>query len=74
MFIKIISKHTALTLPVPIPDEEKKIKFNFYFHTYLRCLKRFYEGLKGPYKTFWGALKAFIKPFEEPQRSVKTKI
>ena len=52
MFIKIISKHTALTLPVPIPDEEKKIKFNFYFHTYLRCLKRFYEGLKGPYKTF----------------------
>ena len=35
-----------------IPDEEKKIKLTFYFHTSWRCLKRFYEGLKGLYKTF----------------------
>ena len=42
-----------LTLLVPIPDEEKKIKLNFYFHTpLLWCLKRFYQGLKGLYKTF----------------------
>ena len=27
---------------------------NFYFHTSLRCLKRFYEGLKGFHKIFWG--------------------
>ena len=33
-----------LTFNVPIPDEVKKIKLNFYFHTSLRCLKRFYEG------------------------------
>ena len=47
-----------LTLLVPIPDEEKKIKLNFYFHTPLFwCLKRFYQGLKGLYKTFWGTTK-----------------
>ena len=27
---------------------------HFYFHTSLRCLKRFYEGLKGFHKIFWG--------------------
>ena len=42
---------------------EIKIELKFYFHTSLWCLKRFYEGLK-----------AFIKPFEAPQRSVKIKI
>ena len=52
-----------LTLPAPILDEEKKINLNFYFHTSLWCLRRFYEGLK-----------AFIKPSEAPQRSVKIKI
>ena len=40
-----------------------KINLNFYFHTALRCLKKFYE-----------ALKAFIKPFEASQRSAKIKI
>ena len=35
-----------LTLPAPIPDKEIKINLNFYFHTFLLCLKRFYEGLK----------------------------
>ena len=43
-----------LTIPIPILDEEEKIKLNFYFHTSLRCLKKFYEGLRGLYKTFWG--------------------
>ena len=55
-----------ITLPVPCITEssiEIKIKLNFYFHTFLWCLKRFYEGLK-----------AFIKPFDAPQRSVKIKI
>ena len=46
------------------PGRREKINLNFYFHTSLWCLKRFYEGL----------LKAFIKPFEAPQRSVKIKI
>ena len=38
----------------------EKVKINFYFHTSLWCLKR--------------SLKAFIKPFEALQRSVKIKI
>ena len=56
---RICSKLTIsiLTLPVPIQDEEKKIKLNFHFHTSLWCLKRFYEGLKGLHKTFWGTTK-----------------
>ena len=52
-----------LTLPVPIPDEEKKMKLNFYFHT------SFWSS-----KSFMTALKAFIKPYEAPQISVKIKI
>ena len=55
-----------LTLPVPCISEsciEIKLKLNFYFHASLWCPKRFYEGLK-----------AFIKPFEAPQRCVKIKI
>ena len=42
---------------------EIKIKLNFYFHTSLCASKGFMK-----------ALKAFIKPFEAPQRSVKIKI
>ena len=34
------------------PGGKEKINLNFYFHTYLWCLKRFYEGLKGLHKTF----------------------
>ena len=52
-----------LTLKDPFISEsciEIKIELNFYFHTSLLCLKR--------------AFKAFIKPFEAPQRSVKIKI
>ena len=47
----------------PDPGQREKINVNFYFRASLWCLKRFYEGLK-----------AFINPFDEPQRSVKTKI
>ena len=46
-----------------MPDKEKKINLNFYFHT-----------LCGALKGFMKALKAFIKPFEAPQRSVKIKV
>ena len=51
------------TLSVPIPDEEKKLSQIFIFT--LLC---------GDSKDFLKALKAFIKPFESPQRSVKIKI
>ena len=46
----------------PNPKQWEKIKLNFYFLTSLWCLKGFIK-----------ALKAFIKPFEGPQRSVKIK-
>ena len=32
-------------------------KLNFYFDTSLWCLKRFYEGIQGLHKTFWGTTK-----------------
>ena len=60
--------HVKIISWIPIPDEEKKIKLNIYFYTSLWCLKRFYEGLASK-----GFIKAFIKPFEAPQRSVKIK-
>ena len=50
-----------LTLPIPIADEERKLKL--YFHTSLWCRKGFMKPLK-----------AFMKPFEAPQRSVKIKM
>ena len=59
LFVVVVFKKGALTLPVPIPDEEKKIMLNFYFHTYMWCLKRFYEGLKDLHKTIWGTAKKF---------------
>ena len=37
-----------LTLSVTIPDEGRNLTKNFYWR-----LKRFYEGLKDLYKTFW---------------------
>ena len=52
-----------LTLPVPIPDKEKKLSQIFIFA--LLC---------GVSKGFMKALKAFAKPFEASQRSVKRKI
>ena len=39
------------------PGRREKINLNLYFHTSLWCLKRFYEGLKGLHKTFWGTTK-----------------
>ena len=36
----------------PDPGRREKINLNFYFHTSLWGLKRFYEGLKSPHKTF----------------------
>ena len=53
----------ALTLPAPNPDKEKKSTKILIFT--LLC---------GVSKSFLKALKAFIKPFEAPQRSVKIKI
>ena len=41
----------------PNPGRREKTKLNFYFHTSLWCLKRFYECLKGPHKTFKGITK-----------------
>ena len=48
---------SSLTLLVPIPGRREKLNLNFYFHTSLRCLLRFYERLKGIYKTFRGTTK-----------------
>ena len=45
----------VLTLPASHVSKsciKIKINLNFYFHTSLWCLERFYEGLKGLYKTF----------------------
>ena len=46
-------------------DPRPREKIN-YFHTCSRYIKRFYEGFEG--------FKAFIKPFETPQRNAKIKI
>ena len=35
----------------------EKINLNFYFLTSLWYLRKFYEGLKGLHKTFWGTAK-----------------
>ena len=50
----------CLTLPFLCISEsciETKSKLNFYFETFLRCLKRFYEGLYDLHKTFCGTTK-----------------
>ena len=39
------------------PGRREKINWSFYFQTFLWCLKKFYEGLKGIHKTFWGTTK-----------------
>ena len=52
-----------LTRSVPTPVEEKKLSSIFIFLL-----------LFGTSKGFMNALKAFIKPFEAPQRSVEIKI
>ena len=52
-----------LTFSVQIPDEKRKLTYIFIF-----------TFLYGVSKGFMKALKAFIKPFEAPKRSVKVKI
>ena len=52
----------SLTLSAPRISEswlKIKINLNFYFHTSLWCLNRFYEGLKGLLKTFWGTTEKY---------------
>ena len=52
--------HKVCFFPFPFISESLikiKINLNFYFHTYLWCLKRFYEGVKGLHKTFCGTTK-----------------
>ena len=56
------SKDLTINLLIPFrpnPGRREKIKLNFYFHTSFWCLKRFYEGLKGLCKTFWGTTKKY---------------
>ena len=52
-----------LTFSVQIPDEKRKLTYIFIF-----------TFLYGVSKGFMKALKALIKPFEAPKRSVKVKI
>ena len=51
--------------PRPDPGKKKKEKIDFIFYLHTSCV-----ALKGLVK----ALKAFIKPFEAPQGSVKIKL
>ena len=65
---KTIRRHperllSVVTIPVPIPDQEEKLPSIFIFT--LLC---------GVLKGFMKTLKASIKLFEAPQRSVKIKI
>ena len=48
----------------PNPGRREEINLNFYFLTSLWCLKRFYEGLYGLGKTFWGTTKKCEKKFK----------
>ena len=53
----VVSKIDEFNPSHPDPGRREKLNLNFYFHTPLRCLKRFYEGLKGLHKTFSGSTK-----------------
>ena len=61
--VNILPFITVLTLPVPILDQDRKLIYFFIFT--LLC---------GASKSFMKALKALIKPFEVPQRSVKIEL
>ena len=56
----------------PHPKRGEKSNLNFNFHTFLWCLKRFYEGLKGFHKTFMKTSKRPYNIFEVLQSDVKT--
>ena len=49
--------YLLLNPSLPEPGQRENANFNFYFHASLWCLKRFYEGVKGPNKTIWGTTK-----------------
>ena len=49
----------SLNLNRPNPGKREKINLNFYFR-FLRCLKRFYEGLKGDFPMFSGGIEVNI--------------
>ena len=64
--LSLITLLSQLTLLAPCVSESYlKIKINLNFYFALLC---------GASKGFMKASKAFIKPFERPQRSVKIKI
>ena len=41
----------------PDSGQREIINLNFYYLNFLWCLRRFYESLKGPHKTFRGTKK-----------------
>ena len=53
----VLSAYEYVNPLCPNPGQREKINLNFSFCTSLWCLKRFYKGLKGLYKTFWGTTK-----------------
>ena len=62
MFCRGIDRDQRYKTGSPFPPSAfQKILFkkisNLYFHTFLWCLKRFYEGLKDLHKTFCGTTK-----------------
>ena len=59
-FLQVIDIWRRLTLPAPcISKSCAGIKNCLSFLFSLGCFKRFYEGLKGLHKTFWGTSKKF---------------
>ena len=69
----IEKKKVVLSLAAPCISEsctEIKIKLNFYFYTSLQYLKRFYEGLKGLHKTFWGTTKKCENKYAKYQHKI----
>ena len=51
------ASNLGCNLSCPDPGRREKINLHFYFRTFLWCLQRFNEGLKGLYKTFWSTTK-----------------
>ena len=56
---RLLSINNVIYFNLSRPDlgQGEQIMLNFYFHIFLWCLKRFYEGLKGLHKTFPGLKK-----------------
>ena len=60
-FQRVLKETSGINPSRPNPRRREKNKLNFYFRTFLWYLKRFYEGLKGLQKTFWGTTKKWEK-------------